>query len=232
MRPIFLPLSWESDKLFEEKMIEFEWHMGMSFSQKQKCVFSLHDKAKEIWIYPILEISSKSDARLWIELSAFNLKITTWNIKTCVESIFQGSKKFENGWPYTDLYTLDGRWAKTDPRLANSWNLIGFQLDGFNRPLEPKSLFYDWLYINALWENQELSKQLINYKWFSDIAFNPEKSFSCQARSAAIYVSLNERWLLPQLLKDKGKFIEILSQMYDFKKTTITKNMEQTSLFS
>lgn len=46
------------------------------------------------------------------------------------------------------------------------------------------------IYINALIQNSDLAEQLMQYRAFTDIAFNPAKSFNCQARSAALFVSL------------------------------------------
>ena len=67
-------------------------------------------------------------------------------------------------------------------------------------PLIPRTRFYDWLYITALSQNKELSEAVINYNAFTDIEFNPRKSINCQARSAAIYVSLYRAGKLEEYL--------------------------------
>ena len=128
-----------------------------------------------------------------------------------VESVFQGSKVFEKGGPFTDIYELPGNAAKKDERLRNSGVLIGFDLLGDKWELEPKTAFYDWLYINAVHQNPKLGEQLEQFNGFSDIEFNPEKSINCQARSAALYVSLNNQGLLKEALLSKEHYLKILA---------------------
>ena len=75
IRPIFSP---KLDAIgVEEKMIDFKWHPGMSASQKKKSIIELHLVATQVGIKNILEISSKSEIDLGIQLSAFNLLVTT-----------------------------------------------------------------------------------------------------------------------------------------------------------
>jgi hypothetical protein len=57
------------------KEIEFHWFAGMAKSQKQKSIQSLHQSIYDS-LNPslsILEISSKSENELGVQLSAFNL---------------------------------------------------------------------------------------------------------------------------------------------------------------
>lgn len=86
--------------------IKFKWFPGISVSQKQKSVSSLHEEARrQTKIENIMEISSKSLNSVGIELSAFNLSFqTNADRKITVESAFQGSKVFEYGGPFKDLY--------------------------------------------------------------------------------------------------------------------------------
>jgi hypothetical protein len=78
--------------------------------------------------------------------------------------------------------------------------------------LEPKTAFYDWLYINALHKHPELAEQVLLYSAFSDIAFNPERSINCQAYAAALYISLHERGLLTdELLRDQKKYLSVIA---------------------
>ena len=60
-----------------------------------------------------LEVSTKSNEKLGQRLSAFNLKIDTKIGEITIESAFQGSKVFEHGGPYTDIYKKDSRDAKS-----------------------------------------------------------------------------------------------------------------------
>jgi hypothetical protein len=216
-RPIFIPV-FDKDYLYKEEEIEFKWYAGFAVSQKQKSVQSLHEQAKEKGYNPILEISTKSDIKLGQRLSAFNLQIDTQEYgKISIESAFQGSKIFENGIQYTDIYQKESIKAKKDERLKNSGNVIGFNFFGEKWDIEPKSAFYDWLYLKALYPHQDFLKEnLSSYKAFSDIEFNPKKSFSCQARTCAILVSLLELNLLDEVMSSQKKFKEII-----YEKTTL-----------
>ena len=209
-RPIFLP-DQLSKQFIKEELVSFKWYAGYSLSQKQKSIQSLHNAALERGIAPILEISSKSENPLGIQLSAFNLKLRhSDRLTTPVEAAYQSSKVFELGGPFKEFLSLTGREIKKDKRLYQSGKLIAFEFENERWPLEPLTAFYDWLYLMALNQNPDLSKQLLNFKGFSDIAFNPLKSFSCQARSAALYVSLKHHGLIETALNTKDDFLRIL----------------------
>jgi hypothetical protein len=194
---------------------EFEWFAGMSKSQKQKSIVSLHKAAltRENINNP-LEISSKSLNPLGVQLSAFNLMIENKDkgISFSVENAFQAGKVFENGGPYLDLLHKTSREAKTDVRLKDSGRLIKFSSNGNDWPLEPLTVFYDWIYINALHRQKHLADQLLSYDAFTDIEFNPVKSINCQAYSAALYVSLVNRNLLEEALLTQNSFITLMRE--------------------
>ena len=200
-RPIFIPLRDNIGVI--EQDIEFDWHMGMSAEVRKRSIRSLHQEAKKQGFNKILEASSKSEQQIGIQLSAFFLK----NIKNYpVENLFQSSKVFENGGPYRDLLTVTPREAKKDNRLKESGKMTKFSFNNKDFPLEPKSLFYDWLYLNVLFSdrNSDLREELFNnhFDAFSDIEFNPNKSFSCQARTLALCVSLYENESVKDFIQD------------------------------
>ena len=199
-RPVFAPNPSEFPYV-EVIDVEFQWYPGFAKSQLQKSIDSLHLAAKSRGINPILEISGKSEFALGVSLSAFNLKLQAPSGQTMsVECAYQGSKVFEKGGPYHDLYTVSSREAKTDERIQNSGKLISFIFCGKEFPTEPKTAFYDSLYITALWQNkQNLAPELVKFQGFSDIVFNPQRSFNCQARAAAIFVSLSQNQLLHEV---------------------------------
>lgn len=233
-RPVFMALG-KKNKYVEEENIEFEWFPGFSITQKQKSINSLHENfLVSSPSSKILEVSSKSDEIIGIALSAFNLKIKTKkNIEFSVETAFQASKVFESGGPYLDLYKKTSKEAKKDTRIKNSGKLLYFEF--FNRKwdLEPKTLFYDWLYINSLSLNPELSKQVTSYDAFTDIEFNPSKSFNCQARSVALYVSLFKSGLLGKALSSVEDYKEIIiGEKETVKKEELKEpDAEQLSIF-
>ena len=193
-RPIFIP----SDTLCDPVVVadvEFDWFAGMSISQKQRSIQSLHEKAKEtLKLNSILEVSSKSENELGRSLSAFKLQINLNDGSSMpVENAFQGSKVFEDGGPFTELYFTETIKIKKDVRLQESGNLVKFNFEGSDWPIEPKTVFYDWLYIQALRQSVGLRDKLLEYDAFTDIEFNPKKSFSCQAKTIALYVHLRNK---------------------------------------
>ena len=211
-RPIFLA-NRDGGALVEEDLVDFEWHPGLSFQQKQRSVDSLHDAAGKLGIEPVLEVSSKSRSEVGVALSAFNLSFDAGEAgRLTVEAAFQGSKVFEEGGPYRDMYGLPGRQIKRDERLKNSGPLVGFDFEGEAWGLKPRTAFYDWLYVNALSRRPDLAEEVLVYAGFSDIEFNPKKSINCQARSVATYVALRERHLLERALTDKGAFLNMLNE--------------------
>ncbi len=206
-RPIFIPR--KSSVGVDERLVDFQWFSGFAASQKRKSIDSLHQVASDLGYTKLLEISSKSELELGIALSAFNLQITTKKHQRSfsVECAFQSSKVFENGGPYQDLLKSDSLSAKKDIRLKSSGNLIGFQFFKQNFPTEPKTFFYDWIYINALLQNKKLAEQVCEFEGFTDIEFNPEKSINCQAHSVALYISLKNNNVLEEALSSPNDFL-------------------------
>ena len=208
-RPIFI--AKDKYPFYTEKTIEFEYFAGFSASQKQKSINSLHNSYKKQGGGNVLEISTKGEDKLGINLSAFNLLIGINGSKYKLECVFQGSKVFEHGGPYTDLYDVQPWEAKKDNRLRESGKVIGFNLFGKDFKSEPKDFFYNWIYINALAKNKRYLEELDMYEAFTDIEFNPNKSINCQARSVAIAVGLKKAGILDKCISDEKVF---LSEVY------------------
>ena len=209
-RPIFLPVN-KIDHFVDEIQIDFKWNPGFAVVQKKKNIEALHKEAGKKGLFPLLEVSTKSDELLGQRLSAFSLKINTDMGQISIESAFQGSKVFEHGGPFADIYTKDSMEAKKDSRIRNSGKLIGFNYFGEEWPLIPKTAFYDWLYLSALQPHQTFLTKLYKYKGFTDIEFNPAKSINCQARTCALLVSLLKIGCLDDALQSQNYFISMVS---------------------
>jgi hypothetical protein len=215
-RPIFI-VSKEDRIFFKEKNVDFSWFSGMATSQKQKSVNSLHESADSQGIRNILEVSTKSEEVLGNQLSAFNLSVSSPKGNSLpLEVAFQGSKVFQNGGPYHDLYKKNPSEVKKDERISKDYVIIHFNFEGEVWESEPKTAFYDWLYINAVnqklkEDNTNLFNKILDYDAFTDIEFNPKKSLNCQARSCAVFVSLAKKSLLNIALESKEAFLDILS---------------------
>ena len=214
-RPIFMPAP-ESPELVNELFLSIKWHPGFAQSQKEKNIEALHEVAAQRGIAPLLEISSKSKSERGRHMSAFHMAVPTKNYgRIKLELAFQGSKVFERGGPFTDLYRKGddeiGQ-AKRDPRLQESGRLTGFCFEGIDFPLEPKTAFYDWLYCSFLWDHRDWAIKLYAYAGFTDIEFNPQRSINCQARAAALFLSLMKRGDLENALQSPTAFVQTLLQ--------------------
>ena len=174
---------------------------------------TLHTAIQKKFNENALEISTKSENDFGQKLSAFVLKLDG----VLLECVFQSSKVFENGGPYLDLLNVSTKEAKRDERLRSSGRLTAFEYGGNRWATEPKSAFYDYIYIKsalASFTPEEL-KVLDDYVWFADIEFNPCKSINSQARSVALLKALiadkaqntldyPDKWL--QYHKKKSRF--------------------------
>jgi hypothetical protein len=186
------------------------WHSGFAEIQKKRNILALHEAASHLGFTPLLEVSTKSGDKVGQHLSAFHLKVPSPVGNIPLECAFQGSKVFERGGPYTDLFAVEPRMAKRDPRLRESGPLIAFEFQGLRFPLEPKTVFYDWLYIGAIFPHREWLSCLSKFVGFTDIEFNPERSINCQARSVALFFSLKSSDLLEDAMKSPESFLQVL----------------------
>ena len=208
-RPVFVP---DSDKPYvSEVSLDFEYFPGSSIQQKQRSIASLH--ASYVARFPssrVLEVSSKSERDIGVQLSAFNLMIEYPGRGSCsVECAFQASKVFLHGGPFVDLFNASSRAAKSDRRLRESGKLVGFKYFEHEFPLEPKTYFYDWLYASTLCRHDKLVEQVMMFDAFTDIEHNPERSINCQARSVAKVVGLARAGLLADASQSPRAFLEL-----------------------
>ena len=216
-RPVFI-VSLEGNRYVTVKTIEFQWVPGMAISQKQKCIDSLHNQIKTEIGNNVLEVSSKSRTSLGVSMSAFNLGFVHPKFQEfiSVESAFQGSKVFEKGGSFPELYTKNAREAKAFFKEKDLGKLIKFNFFGQIWSLNPLTLFYNWLYLKSIHKNQLLAKNAANYDLFTDIEFNPKKSINCQAYSAALYVSLVKRKIIDVVLDNHETYILAMQEQGDW----------------
>ncbi|MDR0899000.1 MAG: hypothetical protein LBM27_01430 [Lactobacillaceae bacterium] len=232
--------NWEEGKLpYSEEVVEFTWYKGLSWQQKQKSSISMRESI--VLKKPdakVLEISTKSDNYEFAQkLSAMNLKVDGQTL----ENVFQSGKVFdEKRGPNLDL-------LKTSPQKAKQFNrglnphLKYFQYKNKKFPLEPKTIFYDYLYLKALVQNSNIAEKLLDYDAFTDIEFNQKIAydtvkgpFNSQARSAAIYVTLRKAKITPNEILDLINSSTDLQKLYPAKKevSAIEKPDVQLGLFS
>ncbi len=202
--------------LVKELEVEFEYFSGFSLTQKRKCIESLHSKIHQLYPHlAVVEVSTKSPLSIGRQLSAFNLQLYDCILDQTfpVENLFQSSKVFEQGGPYRDLLHIDPSKSRTDSRLKTSGKLMGFDYNGVFWETEPMTAFYDWLYITALDRNQGLAKEILRFDAFTDIEFNHKKSINCQARAAAMFVSLEKIGTAKEIMAHKEEFVTLYKQV-------------------
>ncbi|MBI5128514.1 MAG: hypothetical protein HZA66_03660 [Rhodopseudomonas palustris] len=217
-RPIFVPHK-DAPGLVREIVFDIPWAGGFAATQKKKNIEALHKAAAAQGYSPLLEVSTKSDETAGQHLSAFHLKVHGKSGEIPLESAFQGSKVFERGGPFTDLYEAEPRLAKRDDRLRKCGQLIGFEFEGDSFPLQPTTVFYDWLYLRAIyphrfWLEKRLTKR-VKYAGFTDIEFNPSKSVNCQARSCALFVALVQQEKLESVVASPKIFVQAMTELCD-----------------
>ena len=211
-RPVFMPNDFNPYSV--EWQVDFPFSAGLAPSQKQKNIAALHKSFLEE--FPgkrVLEISSKSLQPEGVLLSAFNLKkfVPSLGKAVSVENIYHAGKVFEHGGPYPDLLEKTARESKKDERMHLSGGIIGFRFEDMRFPTVPKTAFYDFLYMNALLENEELMNALLQYDAFTDIEFNPRKSIACQASAAAKFIALHRAGRLDQI-RTAESFLKLFSR--------------------
>lgn len=136
-----------------------------------------------------LEVSSRSKSQFGKSLSAFNLKAySPTGTHSTVERFYQGSKVFENGGPYQDIYFGSGN-PKSDPRIKNSGEIVGYKYSNKDFPLNPNGAFYNWLYCNALRRLPRILDRLKEFDGFTDMFYDPRRGNNCQAFACALFVA-------------------------------------------
>lgn len=201
---------------YQENSADFEFFSGFAITQKRKSIKSLHESIlKKSPNAKILEVSRRSENEIGVQLSAFNLMYEYEpNRFIPVENVFQSSKVFSNGKQYLDLLQVSPSEAKTDERLKNSGGIVKFKLKNEIWDTYPLTMFYDYIYLSALKNNNKLCEELMQFDTFTDIEFNPQKSINCQARTVAIFVTLNKYGLFGKYISDKNLFREIYTEKH------------------
>lgn len=176
--------AWTLKEGIKKENFTFEWNGSFSLSQKKKNIACLHEVIRKKYGERVLEVSTKSEVDIGKALSAFNLKLDG-----CVlECVFQASKVYDRGGPYDDMRYLQPKDAKRDERHTIFGKLKRFVYNGEVWELEPKTAFYDYIYVLAAFQTLSIEeiRKVCDYAWFTDIEFNPNRSINCQAQAVVI----------------------------------------------
>lgn len=134
---------------FVKSNIYFKWNPGFSEAQTRKNVDAVHKGfLKQHPGAKILEVSSSATDPNAIKASAFNLQVRTTHGNFTVEQVFQAGKVFKKNGIQNRLLTYSPQQAKKIIKQINANDqLVGFEEFGSKFPLEPKTYFYNWIYI-------------------------------------------------------------------------------------
>lgn len=200
----------DQENNFTQKEYSFKWYSGFAKSQLQKSIAALHEYfLKDFPGKRILEVSSASTDSIAQAVSAMNLQVMTSHGKYTVEQLFQAGKVFKNAGSQEKLVNLSPQQAKKSNKMTNAHDeLVGFEMFGATFPLEPKTYFYNWIYLKALHQHPDLAKKIAEYDAFTDIFFNNQKAVNCQAQACSIYVSLLRKGILEETLANRESFLK------------------------
>ena len=207
---------------FEDVLVGQPWFGGFAVQQKRRCYLAQHLNFladPRYSAYKPLEISSSGHIPVGVSLSAMNLRKYSARLgqDIVLESAFQASRIYTRAdgtriGPFPEYLTLPGKECKkTVKELSEGLHSYRYEFDGitFPAPAFHISLFYDWLYLNAMCEdsNAEVRETLLagGYDAFTDIA---TKSLNSQARSCAIFVSLHRLGLLSEV-RDPASYFRL-----------------------
>lgn len=200
------------DNKINNKSFDIKWAGGFAVSQKRKNIDSLHEEIEHHFNVSkdrILEVSTKSSTNIGVQLSAMNLTVELDNELYFFESIYQSSKVFDDGLlgeqHYPEWKSLNGFEAKKASREINL-PLKEFRYRDKVFPLNPQTLFFDWLYIKTISKKPDIYDKISKYDYFTDIEFIPAKMISCQAESLAKYKYLYEKGLVNDYLDNPIKY--------------------------
>ena len=194
-RPVFVPdTDPDHPKLVHEHEVDFQWQSGRSQKQKKANIAKLHAAAVHRNLVPLLEVTPESDDPLGANICVSNLAVEDdRSYLLPLIAIYNGSKVFTGGGPYTDLYGKGEEEIVGDDRLTGSGEHAGFRFMGLEWGIKSGTMFYDWLVIQAIHRYQKVRTGIRRFKGFTEIDCLAQGKTICHARSCALYVALAEK---------------------------------------
>ena len=170
----------ENNKVIKRNA-DFEWAAGCSVARKKLNVTRLHSSIP----MRTLEVSTKSEEPIGVKMSAFSI---VYGDGMKLESYYQASKVFEKGGPFLDLAHKAPKEAKRDPRLQESGRIVSYFDFDENQEWTLSEPYYDYIYVKSAMKtlSDDELEQIASYDAFTDIEFNPAKSYNTQARSITV----------------------------------------------
>lgn len=175
----------------KEISVTFPWSNGSKHQNIQAILDTFHDVYPEV---PALEVSLASSQPEGVAAAAMKLPLHLEELgqDVPVGIVYEASKVFENGGPYTDLLQCSRQKVQKDARLQQSGRCTGYRLEGAEFSAEPHPYaFFNWLYGCALRQAPEKAEGVLKFGAFSDLNLGSSKmDRNSPARAAAVYAGL------------------------------------------
>ncbi len=212
IRPVFVPdTDPDHSQLFHEHEVDFQWQPGRSPQQKKANIVKLHVAAMRRNLAPLLDVSPESNDLFGAHICASNLAVEDdRSFLVPLKAVYQGSKVFTGGGPFTDLYLKQEDEIVGDERLTSSGKHVGFRFRDLEWGAKSGTMFYDWLAIHAIHRYQKLRTGIRRFNGFTEIDCLSRGKTVCHARSCALYVALAGKKLLDEVIDSQDFFIEVL----------------------
>lgn len=205
VRKAYLPLA--EFPYVKEISIAFRWFSGSKHRNIQAVQEAFRGMHPEL---ALLEVSPASPQPEGAAAAAMKLPLQVASLgqEVPVGIVYEASKAFEAGGPYTELLQWPRQKVQKDARLQQSGKCTGYQLEGTAFPAEPYPYaFFNWLYGCALQQNPERAENVLKFSAFTDLELgSAKKDKNSPARAAAVYAGLAAAGRL-DCLKDYASFV-------------------------
>lgn len=213
-RLYFIPKS-SYQGLILEKSVYFPEIRGEKEHSMKKTMETMHHviRAQESG-GRILEVSPYGGA-IGKACTPWLLKLSTKDGESLpVAALYEAAKVFEFGGPYEDLRNKRPESVLGDPRLKNSGDLMGFHFEKEAFTTTPRHKFFDYLYIRALKEREDLKEALLKAEIVTDITYQMSSMYLSPARSVSYFISLCKEGLLEEVLASSEAFDKIYTMSF------------------
>lgn len=123
-----------------------------------------------------------------------------------VAALYEAAKIFEDGGPYEDLRSKRPDEIFGDQRLRDAGSLMGFHFENEAFTTSPRHKFFDYLYIRALRDREDLHEALLKAEILTDVTYQMSRMYLSPARSVSYFISLYREGLLDKVLSSSEEF--------------------------
>lgn len=193
--------------LIVEKIVDFTEVRGDKESSVVKTMENMHHviRANETG-GKILEVSPYG-SNIGQMLTPWQLTLKTKSgVSYPVAAIYESSKVFERGGPYEDLKDKNQDELQKDERLTQSGDLMGYHFEEEAFTTTPRHKFFDYLYIRALKDREDLQEELLKADIVTDVTYQMNAMHLSPARSVSYFISLYRENLLDKVLSSSEEF--------------------------